>query len=72
MPSNISEEAGRATDAQIRYFLEVAMGSCNKIQTQLELATRFGFKKKEKADKIGDETFQVYKMILSFYNTLHK
>ncbi|MBC7867571.1 MAG: four helix bundle protein [Gloeobacteraceae cyanobacterium ES-bin-316] len=71
VPSNISEGAGRATNAQFKYFLEVAMGSCNEIQTQLELAARFGFTGRENTDTIIDETSQVYKMILSFYNTLH-
>lgn len=43
--SNISEGAGRATNKQFRYFLEISMGSIN-------------------------EALQIYKMILSFYNSL--
>lgn len=70
VPSNISEGAGRGTNPQFKHFLEIAMGSCNEIQTQVELAFRFNYIKKEQADKLIDETFQVYKMILSFYNTL--
>ena len=38
IPSNISEGAGRATNKQFRYFLEVAMGSCNELQTQVGIA----------------------------------
>ena len=70
IPSNISEGAGRATNNQFRYFLEMAMGSCNEAQTQLELSSRFNYLTKEVADKLLDEGQQIYKMILAFYNTL--
>jgi four helix bundle protein len=70
VPSNISEGAGRATNNQFRYFLEISMGSNNELQTQLELARRFNYITQETTDKILDEAIQVYKMTLSFYNTL--
>jgi four helix bundle protein len=38
VPSNISEGAGRGTNKQFRQFLEMSMGSCNEVQTQLELS----------------------------------
>ncbi|RYF90934.1 MAG: four helix bundle protein [Chitinophagaceae bacterium] len=43
IPSNISEGAGRATNKQFGYFLEISMGLSNELQTQLELAKRFNF-----------------------------
>ena len=70
VPSNISEGAGRASNKQFKQFLEFSMGSCNEIQTQLELAKRFNYVTKESGDKVIDEAFQVYKMILAFYNSL--
>lgn len=70
IPSNISEGAGRATKKQFRYFLEISMGSCNELQTQLELSKRFNYLTIESADKLIDEVLQVYKMTLAFYNTL--
>jgi four helix bundle protein len=70
VPSNISEGAGRATNKQFRHFLEFSMGSCNEIQTQIELANRFNYISKELTDRIIDEALQVYKMILAFYNSL--
>jgi four helix bundle protein len=70
IPSNISEGAGRATNKQFRYFLEITMGSCNELQTQLELAYRFGYIKKEILDKMAGEALQIYKMVLTFYNSL--
>ena len=70
VPSNISEGAGRATNNQFKYFLEISMGSNNELQTQLELARRFNYITQEVTDKIIDEAIQVYKMTLAFYNTL--
>ena len=46
------------------------MGSCNELQTQLELSFRFNFISKEVLDKLNDEVLQIYKMILVFYNSL--
>lgn len=70
VPSNISEGAGRATNSQFRYFLEISMGSCNELETQLELSFRFNFISKVILDKLNDEILQIYKMILVFYNSL--
>lgn len=42
------------------------MGSGNELQNQLELSKRFDYITTESADKIIDEVFQVYKMMLAF------
>ena len=68
--SNISEGAGRGSNPQFKHFLEYSMGSCNEIQTQMELASRFGYDDEEKAEEVIEEALQVFKMILGFYNTL--
>lgn len=68
--SNISEGAGRGSNPQFKHFLEFSMGSCNEIQTQMELASRFGYIEKDRAEEVIQEALQVFKMILGFYNTL--
>jgi four helix bundle protein len=70
IPSNISEGAGRGTNRQFRHFLEISMGSCNEVQTQIELSYRLKYIKKDILDRTSGETLQIYKMILSFYNSL--
>lgn len=70
IPSNISERAGRGTNKQFKRFLEFSMGSTNEVQTQVELACRVKYLKREFADLLIDEALQIYKMILAFYNTL--
>lgn len=70
VPSNISEGAGRGTNKQFKRFLEFSMGSINEAQTQIELAYRFKYVEKELFEMLVNEAFQIYKMILSFYNGL--
>jgi four helix bundle protein len=70
VPSNISEGAGRATNPQFQHFLEISMGSCNELITQIELAFRLKFVLVELRDKLTEEATQIYKMILGFYNSL--
>ena len=70
IPSNVSEGAGRNTDAQFKHFLEVAMGSCNELQTQIELSRRLHYLTDQDAKKILDEAIQIYKMISAYFNTL--
>ena len=70
VPSNISEGAGRASNKQFRQFLEFSMGSCNEIQTQIELSKRFNYLSLETGNKIIDEAIQVYRMIFAFYNSM--
>lgn len=70
IPSNISEGSGRSTNKQFRYLIEIAMGSCNGAQTQLELAFRLKYFNQEVRDRLSEEALQIYKMILSFYNSL--
>ena len=70
IPSNISEGTGRGSNPQFRHFLEISMGSCNELITQLELSYRLNFISLQQKDKMIDEATQIYKMILGFYNTL--
>jgi four helix bundle protein len=70
IPSNISEGAGRNTDPQFKSFLEVSMGSCNELQTQIEIARRLKYLSDGEANEILDEASQIYKMIIGYYNGL--
>ncbi|HEY5329641.1 MAG TPA: four helix bundle protein [Acidobacteriaceae bacterium] len=43
IPSNIAERKGRLTTGEFIQFLGIARGSTLEVQTQLELASDFGF-----------------------------
>ena len=70
VPSNISEGAGRETNQEFKRFLQFSMGSLNELRTQIEIAFRIGYLKIDSFDRLAEEALQIYKMILSFYNSL--
>jgi len=70
IPSNIAEGAGRSTNKQFQYFLEIAIGSINELQTQSELAFRLGYFREVDFRLIKDESTSIQKMIWVFYRTL--
>jgi four helix bundle protein len=70
IPSNISEGAGRNSDPQFKHFLEISMGSCNELQTQIELSRRLQYLSDEEANQVLDEASQIYKMISVYFNKL--
>ena len=49
IPSNIAEEYGRGTNAELIHFLHISLGSSNELDSQLELSRMFSY--------ISDEDF---------------
>lgn len=57
IPSNIAEGYRRHSKPDFARFLQIALGSLNELQTQLEICDRLGYVKTEeiirKADEVG-------------------
>ena len=47
VPSNIAEGAARNGSKEFLYFLSIARGSLSELETQLQIAVRLGYMKKE-------------------------
>lgn len=43
IPSNIAEGASRGSDAEYIHFMNIALGSASKLETQLIISNRLGF-----------------------------
>ena len=70
--SNISEGAGRNSVLQFQNFLQISMGSCNEVATQIELAFRLDFIPKENCQTLQEESKRIYRMLQGLYLSLGK
>ncbi|SDS02494.1 four helix bundle protein [Gramella sp. MAR_2010_147] len=68
--SNIAEGAGRNSDKELLYFLNVALGSLAEVETQVEIALRLNFI--STADSIFKQITEVRKLIIGFRNYINK
>ncbi|RYE52328.1 MAG: four helix bundle protein [Sphingobacteriales bacterium] len=70
VPSNIAEGAGRNSNGQFRFFLQVSLGSCYELATQIEIAKEINAMKLEIAVDFQNEIEELSKMIFVFRNKL--
>lgn len=72
IPSNIAEGHGRHNDNEFRRFLLISKGSDSELETQLLLCIRFGYLKKEQAQKALDLCDEIARMIVSLAKQFDK
>jgi len=70
VPSNIAEGHGRLTDNLFRIFLAQARGSLYEVQTQVMLASDFGFFNAGDAANILQNADEVARMLNGLLNSL--
>lgn len=68
--SNIAEGAGRGSDAQFRYFLNIAQGSAFELETQLIVSNKLGLLSDEHANDLRNKTEVIQKMLYSLERKL--
>ena len=68
--SNIAEGCGRRTSKDFVAFLHNAMGSVNEVETQLMIAERLGYIKKEKIDELISELHRIGKMLVGLIKNM--
>lgn len=72
IPSNIAEGAGRNSNKEFTQFLNISIGSCFELETQVILAFEFAYIEKEDLEKFVLDINRLEKMINSFISTLRK
>ena len=70
--ANIAEGAGRHTSKEFKYFLSNAQGSVSELATELLIAQRLGYLKKENFDIGNRELTSIGRMILGLSRSLSR
>jgi four helix bundle protein len=66
IPSNIAEGSGRESDKDFRRFIGISLSSSFELETQLIIANRIGYIKKENFNQVIGELSKIQKMIFMF------
>lgn len=72
IPSNIAEGAGRNSNSDFAHFLDISNGSTNELETQLLLAERLGYLRKEALEPALNMIDHIQKMNYKLVKTLRK
>lgn len=70
IPSNIAEGASRKSNADFSRFLEIAMGSCYELETQLLIANDIGYIDNERMENLRSELGRIIMMTSKLISTL--
>ena len=62
IPSNIAEGAGRNSNAQFKNFLQISIGSCFEVETQLIISKELEYISEEELETISKELDSIMKM----------
>ncbi len=72
VPSNIAEGFERGSEKEKRQFLLYARGSAAELKTQIQIGTRVGFIRKQKAPALLDEVSAIQKMLGRLITSMDK
>jgi four helix bundle protein len=70
--SNIAEGTSRTSDKDFARFIEISLGSCFELETQIILANDIGFLNEEKAVLLQNKLQKIQKMLQGLYNRIQK
>lgn len=70
IPANIAEGCGRNSDAELRRFLEIAMGSASELEYHLLLAHDLKLLESEQYRQLDESTREVKRMIAGLIQKL--
>jgi four helix bundle protein len=70
IPSNIAEGCGRDGDAELKRFLNIALGSACELDYHILLATELGYIDASEARILGPEVLEIRRMLGTFVQRL--
>jgi four helix bundle protein len=70
VPSNIAEGCGRGSDADLRRFLQIAMGSASETEYHILLAHDLGFLSTPSNERLTNQIQEIKRMLAAFIGKL--
>jgi four helix bundle protein len=70
IPANIAEGCGRGGDAELRQFLQIAMGSASELEHHLLLGHDLHYRETAKYQALDEQVTEVKRMLASFIQKL--
>ncbi len=70
IPSNISERSSRDSSKEHKYFLQIALGSCFELETQVLIAEELKLGEKVILEQLKKLINEEQKMLMSFISKL--
>jgi len=70
IPANIAEGCGRDGDAELKRFLNIALGSACEVDYHLLLATELGYLNASDASELAAEIMELRRMLGAFVQKL--
>lgn len=72
IPSNIAEGSGRNGDREYYNFLNIAIGSANELECQLQIAYRLDYLTEHSLNTLKDTVIQIRKMLFAIMRGLRQ
>jgi four helix bundle protein len=72
VPANIAEGAARHTAKEFRYFLSNAQGSVSELATELLIAYKLGYLRRETFDTTNSELTSIGRIILGLSRSVNR
>ena len=72
IPANIAEGCGRRTDAELRRFIRISLGSATEIEYHLLLSSDLGWLDRATHDDLYARTLEIQKMLAGLDRRLHR
>ena len=66
IPANLAEGCGRGSEAELKRFMQIAMGSASETEYHLLLACDLGFIAAGSHQQLAEQTQEVKRMLASF------
>lgn len=70
IPTNIAEGCGREGEAELRRFLQIAMGSSSELEYEILLSRDLGFLAQKEHDQLIADTCEIKRMLTAYHQKL--